>query len=163
MRSVHSLAHTRTVNLGNARRMDPESNTKTWCSNTFPAIKLCKVWFFIPATAECRLSRAISMSTESVNAADWVIFRTNQQTDLSSKSLAEAYRLGDLTGDKLNDHADFVLFKSAYDVANGAGAFVTMIGSVPEPSTVVLVLTAGLISIPIRRRSGSRLIPGFPE
>ena len=59
-----------------------------------------------------------------INTADWTIFRTNQQTNLSSKSLAEAYRLGDLTGDKLNNHADFVLFKSAYDVANGAGAFV---------------------------------------
>jgi len=91
-----------------------------------------------------------------VNAADWVIFRTNQQTDLSSKSLAEAYRLGDLTGDKLNDHADFVLFKSAYDVANGAGAFVSMIASVPEPSTVMLVLAAGLISIPFRRRAADR-------
>ena len=56
----------------------------------------------------------------TINAADWTTFRTNQQTNLTGKSLAEAYRLGDLTGDHLNDHADFVLFKTAYDAANGS-------------------------------------------
>ena len=67
-----------------------------------------------------------------------MIFRANQHVDLSSKSLAEAYRLGDLKDDWLNNHADFVLFKTAFDAANGAGAFDTMLASVPEPSTVLL-------------------------
>jgi hypothetical protein len=68
--------------------------------------------------------------------------------------LAEAYRLGDLTGDRQNNHADFVMFKSLYDAANGAGAFALM-ASVPEPTTVVLVLTAGLFAFTrLVRRTG---------
>ena len=58
-----------------------------------------------------------------------MILRTNQQTNLPSLSLAQAYRLGDLDGDLHNDHADFVAFKNAYDIANGAGAFVAMAAS----------------------------------
>jgi hypothetical protein len=81
----------------------------------------------------------------NINAADWVIFRTNQQTNLSALSKAQAYRLGDLNGDLRNDHADFVLFKQSYNAAHGAGAFELMLGSVPEPSTVLLVLAAGTI------------------
>jgi hypothetical protein len=62
-----------------------------------------------------------------------------------------------LTGDKLNNHADFALFKTQYDAANGTGAFASMLAaSVPEPSTIVLVLTAGLFSIPLRRRTAGR-------
>ena len=93
----------------------------------------------------------------SITSADWIILRNNQHTNLSGKSLAEAYRLGDLTGDKLNNHFDFVEFKTLYDVANGAGAFVTMVASVPEPSTSLLVLAAGALVLPtMRRRSKSK-------
>lgn len=91
----------------------------------------------------------------SITSADWAIFRANQHASLSGKSLAEAYRLGDLNGDKLNNHADFVQFKALYDGANGAGAFVAMLASVPEPSTALLILTAGLFAVPgAVRRSG---------
>ncbi len=93
-----------------------------------------------------------------VNAADWVILRTNQLGNLSSKSLAEAYRLGDLNGDKVDDHADFIAFKSIYDSANGAGAFVAMVAatSVPEPSTAFLVIAAGTFLLPSSRRRAAR-------
>jgi len=91
-----------------------------------------------------------------INTTDWNILRGNQLKNLSASSLAEAYRLGDLTGDKLNDHADFVLFKAAYDLANGAGAFAAMLSAVPEPSTSCLVLAAGTLFLPaLRRRSNS--------
>jgi hypothetical protein len=90
-----------------------------------------------------------------INSADWGIFRTNQHTDLSGKSLAEAYRLGDMNRDRLNNHPDFALFKTAYDAANGAGAFVAMLASIPEPSTSIIVLTAGLFAIPRLRRSSN--------
>lgn len=92
----------------------------------------------------------------AINVADWTIFRTNQQVDLSSKSLAEAYRLGDLTGDRRNNHADFVMFKSLFDAANGAGAFVAMQAAVPEPSTALFILTAGLLVFPATRRATNR-------
>ena len=88
----------------------------------------------------------------SINVADWIILRNNQLVNLSSQSLAQAYRLGDMTGDKLNNHADFVAFKSVYDAANGSGSFVQMVASVPEPSSVVLVLAAGTMFFPLKRR-----------
>ena len=93
-----------------------------------------------------------------INSADWVILRTHQLENVSSKSLAEAYRLGDLNGDKLNNHADFVAFKSLYDAANGTGAFVAMVAAtgVPEPSTAILVLAASSVMLPmVRRRAQS--------
>jgi hypothetical protein len=93
----------------------------------------------------------------AVNSSDWTIFRTNQQTNLSSQSLAEAYRLGDLNGDHLNNHADFILFKQDYDLANGAGAFADMLASVPEPTTTLLVLAAGTLILSTARRDRNNL------
>lgn len=90
-----------------------------------------------------------------INATDWGILRSNQHKALSSDSLAEAYRMGDLTGDGLNNHADFVAFKNLYDAANGAGSFAAMVSAtVPEPSTIVLLMSAGLFALPlVRHRS----------
>jgi hypothetical protein len=94
----------------------------------------------------------------SITSADWIILRNNQHTNMSSLSLAEAYRLGDLTEDKLNNHADFAAFKTLYDAANGAGAFVAMVASLPEPSTSILILAAGAIVLPtIRRRNATTI------
>jgi hypothetical protein len=91
----------------------------------------------------------------AINAADWAILRTNQLANLSTMSYAQAYRLGDLTGDKSNDYADFVAFKSLYNAANGAGSFASLLASgLPEPTSTVLVLTAATIVLPsLRRRS----------
>jgi hypothetical protein len=88
----------------------------------------------------------------AINAFDWTIMRNNQLANLSSLSYAQAYRAGDLTGDKISDHADFIAFKSLYDTANGAGSFAAMLGTIPEPSSIVLVLTAGLFAYPTSRR-----------
>jgi hypothetical protein len=87
----------------------------------------------------------------AINAADWAIVRTNQHTDLSGKSLAEAYRLGDLTADRKNDYDDFVAFKSLYEAAHGSGSFSRMLASVPEPSSVVLI-GVGLASMAVGSR-----------
>lgn len=84
----------------------------------------------------------------AIDSADWMILRSNQHTSLAGKSLAEAYRLGDLNGDKLNNFEDFAAFKSLYDAANGAGAFAAMVASVPEPSAILIVLAAGIVRIP---------------
>jgi hypothetical protein len=93
----------------------------------------------------------------SISAADWAIFRANQHADLSGQSLAEAYRLGDLNGDRRNDHADFRAFKTLYDDSNGAGSFAALLtGVVPEPGTAMLLITSGMLVLPnIRRRSTS--------
>jgi hypothetical protein len=92
-----------------------------------------------------------------INAADWAILRSNQLANLSSMSYAQAYRLGDLTGDKFDDQADFIAFKSLYDVANGSGAFASLLASgVPEPTSTVLVLAAATIVLPSLRRRSTR-------
>ncbi len=67
----------------------------------------------------------------NIDSDDWDILRGNQHADLSGLSLAEAYRAGDLTGDGLNNHPDFVAFKNTFDAANGAGAFAAMLAGVP--------------------------------
>lgn len=89
----------------------------------------------------------------SITPADWVIVRTNQKANLSGLSLAEAYRQGDLTGDRRNDHADFAAFQQLFDAANGVGAFTTMLNSVPEASGTILVFTAVTLLAPLRRRT----------
>jgi hypothetical protein len=151
-----SLTHTRTVNLSSAGAwiQNPHEDDLVFQYISGNQIKSGIVSYTgnggVPfATGDLNVDGVI-------NSADWVIFRTNQQTDLSTKSLAEAYRLGDLTGDKLNNHADFVMFKAAYDAANGAGAFVAMLAAVPEPASMLLVLAAGVFSLACGRRTTSR-------
>ena len=87
-----------------------------------------------------------------IDADDWGILRSNQHADLSALSLAEAYRQGDMTGDGENNHPDFAAFKEAFDGANGAGAFQAMLASVPEPTTVILMLTSGILVLPASGR-----------
>ena len=89
----------------------------------------------------------------SLDANDWNQLRSGQLTNLSGKTYAQAYAMGDLNGDFRNDHADFVLFKSAYESAHGVGSFALLAAQVPEPSTTAFV--AGLLAIGSmnRRRS----------
>jgi hypothetical protein len=63
--------------------------------------------------------------------------------------------MGDLNGDFRNDHADFVMFKTAYEAANGTGSFATMLTAVPEPSGRLLSLLGGVgLILSGRRRYG---------
>jgi endonuclease/exonuclease/phosphatase family metal-dependent hydrolase len=88
-----------------------------------------------------------------VNAVDWALLRTNQFTNLTGLTKPQAFARGDLNGDFKNDHADFVLFKSIFESANGAGSF-ALLARVPEPASgaiAMLVLMTTLL--PRRRRS----------
>ena len=88
----------------------------------------------------------------SIDVLDWGVFRDGQHTDLSELSPLAAYFQGDLTGDNLNNHTDFIAFQALFDEANGAGAFAAMLEEVPEPSSLILVLTSGLFLCgPLRR------------
>jgi hypothetical protein len=147
-----SLPHTRTINIG---------NTGAWIQN--PAEDLVFQYIsgnqihqgLVHFTGHGGVPHLVGdLNVDgAIGVADWTIFRTNQHADLSSRSLAEAYRVGDLNEDLANNHADFVLFKTAFDDANGAGAFVAMLASIPEPSSSIVVLTAGLLAIPRLRRA----------
>ena len=88
-----------------------------------------------------------------IDVNDWKLFRTGQHVTVASGSAAEAYGLGDLNGDLVNNHSDFVTFQYLYDQANGAGAFEVMVNSVPEGSSSVLLLVGwGWITVRARRR-----------
>jgi hypothetical protein len=92
-------------------------------------------------------------SSGAITEADWAILRDNMHTNLSSLTLAQAFFLGDLTGDKANNHDDFVAFKILYEDANGAGSFARMLAGVPEPSTL-LMFVVGLLSAGLTGRRG---------
>src|SRR4051794_28716417 len=80
----------------------------------------------------------------AVTAADWAILRSNKEKDVSGLTFQQAYFLGDLTADLKIDHDDFVVFKSLYEAVHGTGSFAQMLASVPEPSTLALLLVCGL-------------------
>ena len=91
-------------------------------------------------------------SSGAITSADWGILRANQHADLSSLTQHAAYLMGDMTGDLANNYDDFVAFKTLYEATNGAGSFAAMVAGVPEPSTLMLILSAGLAALPTRRR-----------
>jgi hypothetical protein len=88
----------------------------------------------------------------TVDSADWQQFRTYQHTNFSGLSPGQAFARGDLNLDSQNNHADFVLFKSAYESAHGAGSFANMLNSVPEPTTALLMVCASACGRRLRRR-----------
>ena len=90
--------------------------------------------FAIPASTSCSLFVDLNGDC-TLDAADWAQFRNGQHADLSGLTEQQAYEMGDLNGDYRNDHADFVLFKTAFEAANGDGSFAAMVAAVPEPTT----------------------------
>jgi hypothetical protein len=80
----------------------------------------------------------------SINTADWAIFLANNFTSLAGLSPAVAYRRGDLDFDLDNDFNDYLVFRNDYIAANGAGAFLALTESVPEPSTMALMMVAAV-------------------
>jgi hypothetical protein len=86
-----------------------------------------------------------------INITDWNTFLANNGTNMSTLSDAESYVVGDLNGDQLSNHADFRLFKTDYNAANGAGAFQALVG-VPEPVTLISFVVGCLALVPVRGR-----------
>jgi len=87
----------------------------------------------------------------SLTVADWTIFIGGSETDLSALSQAQAYQVGDLDGDGVNSIQDFSDFKTAYDEANGLGAFNAMLAGVPEPGSVFLLSFGAMCLASVRR------------
>jgi hypothetical protein len=80
----------------------------------------------------------------SVNVTDWTLFLPNSFTTFPGETAVGAYRKGDLDGDKDNDYADFLFFKSDFIAANGAAAFAQLTGAVPEPTSLALAVLAAV-------------------
>jgi hypothetical protein len=116
-----SLAVGRNVNLGNLWTVNPNQDlTFSYISDGQPVSGLIN-YVGGPAAA---LADGDFNVDGSINAADWMILRTNQHTNLSALSL-------------------------------GVGAFSAMVAGVPEPSSLVLFVGAGLAALPmVRKRKG---------
>ena len=92
----------------------------------------------------------------TIDEADWTVYVAGLEVDLSGKSPAEAYQMGDLDNDGVNSVNDFALFKGDFNAANGPGAFAAMIASVPEPSSVALLGLGGLLLLVGASRTAGR-------
>lgn len=87
----------------------------------------------------------------SLDSADWNMFRNGQFRDLTGLTPAQAFAMGDLNGDFRNNHADFVIFKDAFEAANGENAFAALFAEVPEPSTIIMAIVVAGAGLMIRR------------
>lgn len=93
----------------------------------------------------------------SLTAADYQILMASMHTDISTFTLGQANRAGDVNADRRVNFSDFAAFRAAYDIANGAGSFAQMVAQVPEPAAASMLLAAGLLLVKQvrgRRRSG---------
>ncbi|HEX6964127.1 MAG TPA: PEP-CTERM sorting domain-containing protein, partial [Lacipirellula sp.] len=91
----------------------------------------------------------------AINAADWPTVRDNFNSNHVGLLPAQAYKLGDMTGDALTNLSDLLQFKAAFDAVNGAGAFAAMAGAVPEPGAFAL-MAVGAVAL-LRRRGLSKV------
>jgi hypothetical protein len=146
-----TIAHTRTINLGNSWIRTP---TEDLAFQYISGTQVVSGIVNYTGHSGSAFANGDFNRDSAVNSADWMIFRTNQHGDFTGKSGAEAYLMGDISGDFQNNHTDFIIFKALYDAANGAGSFLAMVSSVPEPSSIILVLAAGLFLLP--RRTNNR-------
>lgn len=78
----------------------------------------------------------------SIDLADADRFVQNLHTDLTGLNPQAAYERGDLDGDLNSGYEDLLLFRQAYNNANGPGALAAALVSVPEPSSAAIALLA---------------------
>lgn len=86
----------------------------------------------------------------AIDDADARQYLTGLHVDLSELTVDQAFAKGDMNGDRQNDYRDFQLFKAAFEVANGDGAFAAAL-AVPEPASAALVAMAASLVLGARR------------
>ena len=77
-----------------------------------------------------------------IDLADYLTLFSNLHVNAFALTTQASYVLGDLTADLRVDGRDFVAFRTAYDDANGVGAFAAMLATVPEPTGAALAIVA---------------------
>ena len=89
-----------------------------------------------------------------VDLADYSMYLSGLHADLSGLTADQSYAKGDLNGDGKNDFADFVLFRTAYNTAHGAGSFAALGASIPEPAAATLISLAAVFASMARYERG---------
>lgn len=97
-------------------------------------------------------SRSDLNGSGEVDVADWILFLDGNGDNLSGLSEVAQALKGDLNGDNLNNHADFLLFRQDFIDAQGLEAFEALIATVPEPSALVLTAIGLLAAVSTRAR-----------
>jgi hypothetical protein len=92
-----------------------------------------------------------------ITPADWSQFKAGQGSSFAGLTRIEAFAKGDLDGDFDHDLADFLVFRVAYNNAHGAGAFAALVGEVPEPGSIVLLMCAAATALLTRNRARRRV------
>lgn len=88
-----------------------------------------------------------------VGVLDWQILRTNLFADVTGLVAESAFAMGDNNLDGIINRFDFAEFRSLYEQANGVGSFASLVSRVPEPSCLVLLVSAALpTACTLRRR-----------
>ena len=93
----------------------------------------------------------------TVNGGDWDLFKLYNLTDMSALPATERAARGDLTGDGLNNFADFRLFQADFNLVHGDGAFAALLATVPEPAAATLFVVAAAWLMNQRRKARPRL------
>lgn len=83
----------------------------------------------------------------NLDADDFAIFMASH-FDPNADTFAE----GDLDGDGDNDFDDFRIFEDGWNTLGGPVPFSSLLAGVPEPSSLLLVLSAGMFGMAARRR-----------
>ncbi|MEM8680868.1 MAG: LamG-like jellyroll fold domain-containing protein, partial [Planctomycetota bacterium] len=86
---------------------------------------------------------------------DWIAFQAGFGSDLEDVSGFDAYFLADLDGNGFHNFEDYLAFVTAFDEANGEGAFARMI---PEPSGAGLLAMALCGMLCLRQRQPRRCL-----
>jgi hypothetical protein len=94
---------------------------------------------------------------EDIDLADYLNLSSHLLTDVSALTSGETYLLGDMNADLKINVSDFVAFRTAYDDANGVGAFAAMQRTVPEPMSVKLAAYLGCGLLLAARRPSKSL------
>ena len=92
-----------------------------------------------------------------VDPNDWTEFKADIPSSLAGLSKPYLYQLSDLNGDQSHSLTDIILFRQAYDAANGPGAFAALSSAVPEPATFTLLGAGVVAAMVFRGRWSSRL------
>jgi hypothetical protein len=152
-------ATTGTINLGNAWRRSPFEDLAFELRN--PAGDDVPVLVNYTGNGGSAFRVGDFSLTGGLDAADWVILRNHLSSNVSALSQIDRYFVGDLNNDGFVNQTDFRQFKALYTAGNGAGSFEAMLASIPEPSSVLILLVAAALLTtwrwPVRQRAVVRI------